>query len=81
MLPVKVVDFVQDNWVNRCSSYEDTWVSIHGYGINSLAAGRCSCNLELIIFKLMSRIDILSISHETAPMITTENLPDVKSII
>ena len=31
---------------------------------NSLAPGRCRCNLQLIIFKLISMINILSISCE-----------------
>ena len=34
--------------------------------IISLVSGRCGCNLELIIFKLISRIDILHISYEIA---------------
>ena len=32
------------------------------YSINSLAPGRCDCNVKLVIFKPLSRIDILSIS-------------------
>ena len=35
--------------------------------INSLIPGRCACNLKSIIFKLISRRDILSISCNTAP--------------
>ena len=38
-------------------------LEVWGY-INSLTPGRCSCNLKLIIFKLMSRIDVLSLSCE-----------------
>ena len=34
--------------------------------MNSLASGRCSCYLKLMIFKLISRIHILSISCEIA---------------
>ena len=34
--------------------------------INSLAPGICGCKLELLIFKLLLGIDILSISHENA---------------
>ena len=30
---------------------------------NLLAPGRCGCNLKLIIFELISRVDILSISY------------------
>ena len=41
-----------------CMHYSDvTWASTH-------QPGRCSCNLELVIFKLISRIDILSIPCE-----------------
>ena len=32
--------------------------------LNSLAPGRCGCYLNLVIFKLVSRINILSISYE-----------------
>ena len=48
-------------------------ISLPGSGIqwdkdlaphNSLAPGRCGCNLESVIFKLMWRIDVLSISCE-----------------
>ena len=31
---------------------------------NSLVPGRCSCNLELVIFKLTHRMDIFSVSCE-----------------
>ena len=34
------------------------------HGINSLAPGRCSCNLEMVIFKVISKTDFLSISCE-----------------
>ena len=34
--------------------------------INSLAPGRCGCNLKWVIFKLISRIDIVIISSEIA---------------
>ena len=34
--------------------------------INSLAPGRCCCNLKFVIFKLISRIDISKISFEIA---------------
>ena len=34
--------------------------------INSLAPGRCKYNHELVIFKQMSKLDILSISYEIA---------------
>ena len=34
--------------------------------VKSLAPGRCGCNLELIIFKFISRIAIFSISCEIA---------------
>ena len=35
-------------------------------GFNSLAPGRCECNIKLAIFKLKSRIDFLSIFCEIA---------------
>ena len=35
--------------------------------LNSLTPGRCGCNLKSVMFKLISRIDILSISCEIAP--------------
>ena len=34
--------------------------------VNSLAPGRYGCNLKLVIFKLISRVDILKISCEVA---------------
>ena len=36
------------------------------YKINSLVLGRCDCNFKLVILKLVSMIDILSISCEIA---------------
>ena len=42
-----------------------TWKQ-EGRKFNSLAPGRCSCNLKLLIFKPMSRIDIFISSCEIA---------------
>ena len=39
------------------------------FQVNSLASTRCGCNLKLVIFKLASRIDIISISCEIAPKV------------
>ena len=36
----------------------------HSQQVNPLAPGRCSCDLKLVIFKLKSRMNILSISCE-----------------
>ena len=36
----------------------------YSYEINSLACGRCGSNLKLVILKLISMIDIPSISFE-----------------
>ena len=48
---------------------------------NSLAPGRCGCNLELVISKLMSRIDILRISWEIGPRWTPQDLTDDQSTL
>ena len=40
-------------------------ISLIAYFINSLVPGRCSCNYTSIIFILISRMDIVSISCET----------------
>ena len=44
--------------------------------INSLAPGRWGCNLKLIIFKLMWKTDILSISCEIVFRLLPHNLTD-----
>ena len=44
--------------------------------INSLAPGRCDCDVKFMIFKLISRTDILSNSVEIAPRCTPQNLSD-----
>ena len=43
---------------------------------NSLAPGRCSCNLKLIIFKLVSKIDVLRVSYEITVMWMPGDLTD-----
>ena len=43
-----------------------------GNGFNSLPPGRCGCNLKLAIFKLVSRINILSISWNCLQVNGTE---------
>ena len=44
--------------------------------VNSLAPERCDCNFELVIFKLISKIDILGISCEIALRWMLEDLTD-----
>ena len=44
--------------------------------INTLAPGRCGCNLKLVIIKLISMIGILSTSYENALMWKPEDLTD-----
>ena len=47
-----------------------------GPSLNSLAPGRCDFAFKLIIFKLISRIDVLSISCEIALRWMSGNLSD-----
>ena len=42
------------------ASYDYNWV------INSLAPEKCGCNLKLVVFKLISTLDIFSIPCEIA---------------
>ena len=59
--------------VNKTStSWNDRKLS--SSSLNSLATGRCSWYLNLVIFKLISRIDILSISCEIALRWTPSSL-------
>ena len=54
--------YLNQCWPSRMSLYDVTrppWVKW-------LAPGRCSCNIKLVNFKLISRIDILSISCKIA---------------
>ena len=44
--------------------------------INSLVPERCGCNLKLVIFKLLSRIDILTSSCEIALLGMPQDLID-----
>ena len=53
--------------------YNVQWYS-NKDSVNSLAPGRYSCDLKLIIFKLISRVDILSFSFEFAPMWIPQDL-------
>ena len=48
---------------------------------NSLAPGRCSWNLKSVIFKVILRIDISSISCEIALMSMPQDLIDDKSTL
>ena len=48
---------------------------------NSLVSGRCGCYLKLIIFKLIWRIDISSISCEIALKWMPQDLTDGKSTL
>ena len=54
------------------------WGSV-SIDVNSLAPGKCSCNLKLVISKPVSRIDILSISGEIALKWLPQDLTDTKS--
>ena len=47
----------------------------------TLAPGRCGCNMKLIIFKLISRIAILSICYEIAFMWMPQDLANDKSTL
>ena len=49
--------------------------------LNSLVPGRCGCNLKLVIFKLTSRLDILSISCEIALRWMPKDFTDDKSTL
>ena len=44
--------------------------------INILAPGWCGCNLELVVYKLMLRIDVLSISRSLSNCIRLEGPED-----
>ena len=46
--------------------------------ISSLSPERCSCNLEIVIFKLISRMNILSISCEIVLIWMPQDLTDDK---
>ena len=66
------VYIVRPHWVKTA------WVLSNNF--NSLAPGRCGCNLKLIICKLiLSRIDTLSISCEIAFRWIPQDLTDDKS--
>ena len=46
------------------------------YPVNSLAPGTLNYNLKLVMFKLISRIDILSVSCEIALRLMPQDLTD-----
>ena len=52
-------------WIHMTKSLHTTFSSAYIY-VDSLAHGRCGCNLKLIIFKLISKMYILSICCEFA---------------
>ena len=64
--------------VGFCGGYVPT-ENIHH--INWLTPGRCGCNLQWVIFKLISRIDILNISWETAVSWMQHDLTDDQSTL
>ena len=49
--------------------------------VNSLTLCRCGCNIKLVIFKFMSRIDILSISCDIELSWMPQDLTDDQSIL
>ena len=65
-------------WVNQCF-----WCLSHHKLtlIFSLVSGRCDCNLRLLIFKLMWRIDIQRISCEIARRWMPQDLTEDKSAL
>ena len=58
-----------------------TATSPRGQWVNTLAPGRCGCNLKLVIFKHTSRVDILSISCEIALRWMPQDFTDDKSTL
>ena len=56
------------------------WVIYATLGLN-VVPGRGGCNLKLVIFKLTSRVDILSISREIALMWMPQDFTDDKSTL
>ena len=48
----------------------------HNELINSLDLERSGCNFDIVMFKLISKIDILSISSEIALMWIPQNVTD-----
>ena len=59
-----------EQWPVMLTQVKARPTSLHGLHqaqqINSLAPGRCGCNVKLVIFKLTSRVHILSIWCEIA---------------
>ena len=51
----------------------------HQQAFNSLAPGRCGCNLELVIFKMISTLDVLGNSSEIALKWMPQCLTDDKA--
>ena len=60
---------------------EVTYSSWSYYRPNSLAPGRCGCDLKSVIFKRISKIDILRISCKIALGWMPQDLTDDKSIL
>ena len=56
-------------------------ISCCGILFNSLFPGRCSCNFKLVIFKVVSRLDILSISCEITLRGKPRNITNGKSAL
>ena len=78
-----IEDFIVSNWQwaliyllkkNWC------WIGNKPF-FNSLAPGRCGCYLKLVIFKLVSRINIMSISCKIVLRWTPLDLTDDKSTL
>ena len=63
-------------WTNADLIRWHIYAALGGDESNSLALGRCDCNLNFITFKLMSRTNILSISCQIALKWTAQNLTD-----
>ena len=66
--------FSQQIW---CIWQQWCWMT----GANLLVPGRFGCNLELVIFKLTSRVDMLSISCEIALSWMPQDFTDDKSTL
>ena len=64
------IGFVLVHWFNEGQTtprqMELITALLFGLKVNSMAPGRCSCNLKLVISQLISRIDILNIFSEIA---------------
>ena len=67
------------------SIFQNAWMLLnhfyHKLNFNSLVPRRCSCNFKLVIFKHISRIDILRISFEIALIWMSQYLTDDQSTL